>query len=157
MTLEERLGEALRKRRWTLSTVESCTAGGLAYRITAVSGASTYFLGGLVAYDNRVKTAWAGVPEGVFVRHGAVSREAAAAMAAGGRLRFGTDLCLAITGIAGPGGGTIEKPVGTVFIAASTPTNARTERFSFEGDREQVRQAAIHTALEMGLALLAVD
>ncbi len=155
MTFEERLGRALQERNWTVSTVESCTAGGLAYRITEMPGASAYFFGGLVAYDNRVKTTWAGVPEEIFVRYGAVSQETAAAMAEGGRSRFGSNLCLAITGIAGPGGGTIEKPVGTVFIAASTPAATRTERFMFEGDRENVRQQAINAALEMGLECVA--
>ena len=155
MTLAERLGEALRSRRWTISTVESCTAGGLAYRITEVPGASAYFLGSVVAYDNRAKVEWVGVPERIFVRHGAVSSEAAGAMAENGRARFHTDICLAITGIAGPGGGTAEKPVGTVFISASGRTGTRTERFRFSGDREHVRQRAIDAALEMALGLLA--
>jgi PncC family amidohydrolase len=155
MTLAERLGEALRGRRWTISTVESCTAGGLAYRLTEVPGASAYFLGSVVAYDNRTKAEWVGVPERIFARHGAVSSEAASAMARNGRARFHTDICLAITGIAGPGGGATEKPVGTVFISASGRTETRTERFHFEGDRERVRQSAIDAALKMALALLA--
>lgn len=152
MTLAEHLGQALTDRRWTISTVESCTAGGLAYRITEVPGASGYFLGGLVAYDNRVKSEWVGVPDSVFERHGAVSAEAARLMSENGRARFATDLCLAVTGIAGPGGGTAEKPVGTVFISACGPLGARTERFRFSGDREAVRRAAIDAALDMALA-----
>jgi len=157
MTLAERLGEALSQRRWTISTVESCTAGGLAYRITEVPGASAYFLGGVVAYDNRVKVEWVGVPERLFDDHGAVSREAAAAMSENGRSRFGTDLCLAITGIAGPGGGSPEKPVGTVFVSVSDRSETRAERFHFDGNRERVRQHAVDAALEMALELLAAD
>ena len=155
MTLAERLGEALTDRRWTISTVESCTAGGLAYRITEVPGASDYFLGSVIAYDNRVKVEWVGVPERIFEQHGAVSSEAAGAMAKSGRERFHTNVCLAITGIAGPGGGTPAKPVGTVFISASGRTGTRTERFFFSGSREHVRQRAIDAALDMALDLLA--
>ncbi len=157
MTLAERLGEALSQRRWTISTVESCTAGGLAYRITEVPGASAYFLGGVIAYDNRVKVEWVGVPERVFGEHGAVSRQAATTMSENGRARFDTDLCLAITGIAGPGGGTPEKPVGTVFVSVSDRSGTRTERFHFEGNRERVRQCAIDAALEMALDLLTAN
>jgi len=153
MTLAERLGEALSQRRWTISTVESCTAGGLAYRITEVPGSSTYFLGGVVAYDNRVKVDWVGLPERIFAEHGAVSEEAARSMSENGRSRFDTDLCVAITGIAGPGGGTAEKPVGTVFISASSRTETRTERFQFEGDRETIRQRSIDAALDLALDL----
>jgi len=155
MTREEHLGALLTERRWTISTVESCTGGGLAYRITHVPGASAYYLGSVVAYANRVKTEWVGVPEDIFVRHGAVSAEAAGAMSSGGRARFGTDLCLAITGIAGPGGGTDEKPVGTVFVSAATRTATRTVRFRFDGNREQVRHAAIDAGLDMALDLAA--
>ncbi len=155
MTLAERLGEALTRRRWTISTVESCTAGGLAFRITEVPGASAYFLGSVVAYDNRVKVEWVGVPERIFEQHGAVSSEAATAMSEGGRARFGTDVCLAITGIAGPGGGTAGKAIGTVFISASSQSGTRTERFQFSGDRQGVRRRAIDAALEMALDILA--
>jgi PncC family amidohydrolase len=151
MPLAERVGEALAQRGWTISVVESCTAGGLAYRITKVPGASEYFLGGLVAYDNRVKLEWVGVPEWMFERHGAVSSEVAGAMSEGGRMRFDTDVCVAITGIAGPGGGTQEKPVGTVFVSVSSRTGTRAQRFLFSGDREHVRQRAIDAALGMVL------
>jgi len=154
LILAERLGEALSQRRWTISTVESCTAGGLAYRITEIPGASAYYLGGVVAYDNRVKADWIGVPERIFAEHGAVSEEAARAMSENGRLRFDTDLCAAITGIAGPGGATPGKPVGTVFISVASQTATRTERICFEGDREQVRQSAIDAALKMALDLV---
>jgi PncC family amidohydrolase len=157
MTLAERLAETLTQRGWKIATVESCTAGGLAYRITEIPGASAYFLGGVIAYDNQVKTRWVGVPEPIFKQHGAVSAEAAAAMAEGGRQRFDTDVCLAITGIAGPGGGTPQKPVGTVFISISGRTTTRTDRFVFAGDRQTVRDGAIDAALKMALDLLAAD
>ena len=154
MTPAERLGKALLERQWTISTVESCTAGGLAYRITDVPGASAYFLGGLVAYDNRVKADWIGVPEQLFKEFGAVSPEVAYAMSENGRSRFDTDLCLAITGIAGPGGATPGKPVGTVYVSASSRTATKTECFHFSGDRSEVRRRAIDAALEMGLDLV---
>jgi len=157
MTREEQLGRILTERRWTISTVESCTGGGLACRITDVPGASAYYLGSVVAYANRVKTEWVGVPERVFVVHGAVSAEAAAAMAEGGRSRFGTDLCLAITGIAGPTGGTPEKPVGTVFVSATSRSETRTVRFRFDGDRDRVRRSAIDAALDLAIGLAAKD
>jgi PncC family amidohydrolase len=153
MTREERLGEVLTQRRWTISTVESCTGGGLAARITDVPGASGYYIGSVVAYDNRIKAEWVGVPESLFERHGAVSAEVAGAMSEGGRSRFDTDLCLAITGIAGPGGGTPDKPVGTVFISAASRAETRTGRFQFDGDRAQVRRAAIDAALDLALDL----
>jgi len=155
MSLARRLGEALTHRHWTIATVESCTAGGLSYRITEVPGASAYFVGGIVAYDNRVKIEWIGVSGDLFMRHGAVSAEVAGAMSEGGRVRFDTDICLAITGIAGPGGGTPDKPVGTVFVAASSRTRTTTERFRFRGNRDAVRQRAIDAALKMALGLTA--
>jgi len=154
MTLAKLLGQALAKRGWTLSTVESCTAGGLAYRITAVPGSSSYYLGGLIAYDNRVKTAWAGVPQELFQEHGAVSAEAAVALAESGRQRFATDVCLAVTGIAGPSGGSGEKPVGTVYLSACGRSGTRTKRFHFPGSRDQVRRQAIAAALQMGIDLV---
>ncbi len=153
MNLTEQLGEALRHRGWTISTVESCTAGGLAHRITDAPGASAYFVGSLVAYANRVKSEWGGVPETLFRDHGAVSAQVAGVLADQGRRRFVTDLCVAITGIAGPGGGTPDKPVGTVFISATGPDSACTERFLFPGGREEVRRAAVEAALEMALRL----
>jgi len=155
MTLAERLGEALARRRWTISTVESCTAGGLAYRITEVPGASAYYLGSVIAYHNRVKAEWVGVSPEIFDRYGAVSQEAAGSMSERGRTRFDTDLCVAITGTAGPGGGTENKPVGTVFISVSTRTGTRTERFRFAGDRGGVRRQAIDAALRMALGVVA--
>ena len=157
MTLAKRLGTALTKRRWTIATVESCTGGGLAYRITAVPGTSAYYLGSIVAYANRVKADIVGVAPEIFDAHGAVSAQAAEAMAVNGRARLEADLCLAITGIAGPGGATPGKPVGTVFISASGPDETRTERFLFAGDREAIRQKAIDAALGLALELLAAS
>jgi PncC family amidohydrolase len=154
MTLAEQLGTALMQRRWTIATVESCTGGGLAYRITTVPGASAYYLGSIIAYANRVKASVVGVPLEIFDAHGAVSAQAAESMAMNGRVRLEADLCLAITGIAGPGGATPGKSVGTVFISASGPAEAQTERFDFAGDREAIRQQAIDAALTLALELL---
>ncbi len=155
MTLAERLGTALTERRWTIATVESCTGGGLAYRMTSVPGASAYYVGSIVAYANRVKADIVGVAPEIFDEHGAVSVQAAEAMAVNGRAGLEADLCLAITGIAGPGGATPGKPIGTVFISAAGPSDTRTERFDFTGDREAIRQHAIDAALGLALELLA--
>jgi PncC family amidohydrolase len=157
MTLAERLGVALTERHWTIATVESCTGGGLAYRITTVPGASAYYLGSIVAYANRVKADLVGVAPAIFDAHGAVSAEAAEAMSVNGRTRLGADLCLAITGIAGPGGATPGKPVGTVFISVSGPTETRTVRFHLAGDRQEIRQRAVDAAMEVALDHLAGD
>jgi len=157
MTREVRLGRILTRRGRTISTVESCTGGGLACRITRVPGASAYYIGSVVAYANRVKSEWVGVPEEIFERHGAVSAEAAGAMSEGGRSRFDTDLCVSITGIAGPAGGTTGKPVGTVFISVASWMGTRTVRIRLDGSREQVRQSAIDAALDMALEVAAAD
>jgi len=155
MTRAEQLAERLTERGWTMATMESCTAGGLACRITESPGASNYFVGGVIAYENRVKSEWVGVPERALEAHGAVSAEVAEAMAVGGRVRFRVDLCLSITGIAGPGGGTETKPVGTVFISASTVAKTLAARHVFLGDRAAIRSQAIDATLQLALDLLA--
>jgi len=144
-----RLGEALTHRHWTIATVESCTAGGLSYRITEVPGASAYFVGGIVAYDNRVKIEWIGVSGDLFMRHGAVSAEVAGAMSEGGRVRFDTDICLAITGIAGPGGGSPEKPVGLVYLAVADHEGVEVVRELFGADRLLTKARAAEAALAL--------
>ncbi|MFG0306094.1 MAG: competence/damage-inducible protein A [Phycisphaerales bacterium JB040] len=141
----------------TLATVESCTAGGLGARITDVPGASSAFVGGLITYSNALKTGLAGVPGALLDAHGAVSREVAVAMAEGGRERLGATHALAVTGIAGPNGGTLDKPVGTVWIALASEgqlTDAR--RFRITGDREQVRSRTAVVALGL-LRLRLID
>ena len=133
----------------TLATGESCTGGLIGARLSAIPGASDVFVGGVIAYANSVKEASLGVPKKVLEKHGAVSAEVAAAMAAGARAKLGSDLAVADTGIAGPGGGTAEKPVGLVFLAVDGPQGAHTTRLELPGDRETVRTRATVLALHM--------
>ena len=149
-----RLTEELGIRSLTIATAESCTGGGLAARLTDIPGVSAVFLGAIVAYHNRVKTALLGVPEGVLEAHGAVSPQTAEAMAAGAMSRFSSDLGVGITGVAGPGGGSAEKPVGLVYICVSDARGAKTERFDFSGDRASVRSQAVDAALDLVLTRL---
>jgi nicotinamide-nucleotide amidase len=138
--------ELCRRRGWTLATAESCTGGLVAARLTDVSGASDVFVGSVVAYADEVKRGL-GVPEELLHEHGAVSAEAAAAMAAGVRPALGADVAAAVTGIAGPGGGSPDKPVGLVFISVASPDAGSTERFVLPGDREAVRARSTALAL----------
>jgi nicotinamide-nucleotide amidase len=149
VTLEQVVGEALTARGETLALAESCTGGLVAERITAVPGASAYFLGGVVSYANEAKVALLGVAESTLAAHGAVSEEAAREMAAGARGRFGATYALAITGIAGPSGGTPEKPVGTACFALAEAGDVVSERRFFGGGREWVRLRASQHALDM--------
>src|SRR6185503_8177082 len=128
-----------RSRGLTLGTAESCTGGLVAARLTSVPGSSEVFCGGVVAYANAVKASELGVPEAVLREHGAVSAEAAAAMAAGARARLGVDVAVSVTGIAGPGGGTPDKPVGLVFLQAEGPDGSLTRRLDLPGDRAAIR------------------
>ena len=131
----------------TLATAESCTGGLVSARLTDVPGSSDVFLGGIVSYSNEAKMRQLGVSPEVLERHGAVSAEAAEAMAEGARTALGADAAVSVTGIAGPDGGTPEKPVGLVFISAVTPDRATTERIVLSGDREAVRGRATALAL----------
>jgi nicotinamide-nucleotide amidase len=139
--------ELCRRRAWTLATAESCTGGLVGSRLTDVPGASDVFLGAVVAYADEVKRLALGVPDELLRRKGAVSAEVAAAMAAGARATLGADTAVAVTGIAGPEGGTPEKPVGLVYISVETPDGDATERFQLPGDREAVRARATALAL----------
>jgi competence/damage-inducible protein CinA-like protein len=149
-TLEGVVGELLRKAGATLTAAESCTGGLLAERITRVPGSSDYFLGGAVTYTNALKTQVLGVPEEMLREHGAVSEPVAKAMAEAVRRIYRSDYGIGITGVAGPGGGSEAKPVGTVHIAVAGP-DGRTEhrRVRFPGDRERVRWQSAQLALEM--------
>ena len=156
---DERSIEALvldlcRGRGLTLGTAESCTGGMVAQRLTSVPGSSEVFVGAVVAYADEVKARELGVPREILERHGAVSAETAAAMAAGARERLGADLAVAITGIAGPGGGSNEKPVGLVFLHAEGPDGSRSADFVFPGDRDSIRRRAAVTALHQLRRLL---
>jgi nicotinamide-nucleotide amidase len=139
----------LRERGLTLATAESCTGGLVAARLTDVPGSSDVFAGAVVAYSNEVKVAQLGVPEEVLREHGAVSAEAAAAMARGARERLGVDVAVSVTGVAGPDGGTEEKPVGLVFLHASGPMGEKQVRLDFPGDRETIRGRSAVTALHL--------
>ncbi|HEY3185070.1 MAG TPA: CinA family nicotinamide mononucleotide deamidase-related protein [Gaiellaceae bacterium] len=138
-----------RVRGLTLATAESCTGGLVAARLTSVPGSSDVFLGGVVAYADEVKVRELGVPEQLLREHGAVSAEVAAAMARGARERLCADVAVSVTGIAGPGGGTAEKPVGLVYLHASGPMGERAVDFTFGHDRETVRARATATALHL--------
>ncbi len=144
-----RAGRALLAAGATLAVAESCTGGLVGARITAVPGSSSWFLGGVVAYHNRVKTALLGVPASTLRRHGAVSAPVAAAMARGVRRRLGAAAGIAVTGIAGPGGGTAAKPVGLVFAAVATARGTRVRRAVFGGGRARVRRQAASLALNL--------
>ena len=141
--------DLVRARGLTLATAESCTGGLVAARLTDVPGSSDVFCGAIVAYSDKVKAAQLGVPEEVLREHGAVSAETAAAMARGARERLGADLAVAVTGIAGPGGGSQAKPVGLVFLHASGPAAELGRRLDFPGDRETIRQRSAVAALHL--------
>jgi len=149
MAIAEKLVNALIEKKITCATAESCTGGGVGHAITAVPGSSAVFMGGIISYDNSVKRDVLGVPEEVLATNGAVSSECAAAMAEGARRRLKTDLAVSITGIAGPGGGSAEKPVGLVWFGLASAKGVATEKMVFPGGREAVRSAAIDHALDM--------
>jgi nicotinamide-nucleotide amidase len=148
-TLEEVVGEHLQSMGWRMAAAESCTGGLLLGRLTDVPGSSAWVVGGVVAYDNAVKTLELDVPSDLLAAHGAVSEPVALAMATGARQRLGADIAVAITGIAGPSGGSAEKPVGTVVIAVSAGDDTRAHTFHFPGDREMVRRFSTSAALDL--------
>lgn len=148
-SLEQIVGYWLQMRNATLAVAESCTGGLLAERITSISGSSRYFIGGAVVYSNPLKTELAGVPAEMIERHGAVSREVAAALAEGIRYRCESTLGAGITGVAGPGGGTPEKPVGLVFLSLASDTGTEVVQRNFPGDRKRIRRFASTMALDM--------
>jgi nicotinamide-nucleotide amidase len=148
-SLEEVVGDMLRERHNTLSVAESCTGGLLGERITSVPGSSTYFLGGFITYVNRMKVEWLGVPEDIIAEFGAVSKETAEAMALGARRRSGSTYALAITGVAGPDGGSEKKPVGTVYVGLADAAGCQVVHRQFFGDRTRIRQFATQMALDM--------
>jgi len=156
-SLEQIVGYWLQMRSATLAVAESCTGGLLAERLTSISGSSRYFLGGAVVYSNALKTGLAGVPAEMIERHGAVSREVAAALAEGIRYRCESTLGVGITGVAGPTGGTAEKPVGLVFHAVSSSTGTEVVQRNFPGDRRRIRRFASTMALDMVRKLLAAS
>jgi nicotinamide-nucleotide amidase len=149
-TLEEAVVKLLTARTQTLAIAESCTGGYLAHRITNVPGASAVLLAGSVTYSNEAKLAMLGVDSALIEKHGAVSKQVAQAMAEGARARANSDFALATTGIAGPGGGTEEKPVGTVFIALAAKDRAvSVQKRFFPDDRPTFKELTTQAALEM--------
>jgi nicotinamide-nucleotide amidase len=146
--LEEIVARTLIENHATVAVAESCTGGLLAERLTSLAGSSAYFLGGVVCYSNELKTSMVGVPPELIASKGAVSPEAALALADGIRRRSGATLGVGITGIAGPGGGTPEKPVGLVYLAIADERAARDRRLQLPGDRERIRMFAAQAALD---------
>ena len=142
------LGHALVKKSWTVTTAESCTGGLVAAAITDIAGSSGWFRQGVVSYANDAKTNLLGVDSHLLIQHGAVSEVVVSAMASGAREKADADIAIAISGVAGPGGGTADKPVGTVWIAwAYGVAKVQATRYLFSGDRIDVRQAALIEAL----------
>jgi PncC family amidohydrolase len=152
--IEKTVGEFLRSRGLTLSVAESCTGGLLGHQLTNIPGSSDYFVGGVVAYSYEAKERILDVRHDTLFDYGAVSEHTAREMARGVRRLFGTDLALSVTGIAGPGGGMPDKPVGLVYIALSARDRDICHRFLWEGDREENKAYSAQAALEMLLAYL---
>jgi len=148
-TMESVIGQLLRNKGMTLSTAESCTGGNIAQLITSIAGSSDYFKGSVVAYSNEIKEQFLGVPHQLIVENGAVSEQTVIAMAEGIRERFATSYSIAVSGIAGPGGGTNEKPVGTTWIAIATPTETIARKFMFGDHRGRNIRKASMAALNM--------
>ncbi len=149
VSMDDAVAELLRESRLTLSLAESCSGGLIAKRITDVPGSSGYFSEGVVTYSNGAKMRLLSVPAEILERCGAVSSECAAAMATGSRGASGSDIAIAVTGIAGPDGGSEEKPVGTVYVALATSEGCRTRLCWFGGNRDEIRMLTAWTALDV--------
>lgn len=149
--LARRVGRVVRDRGMHLATAESCTGGLVAHLITEVAGSSDYFSGALVTYSNDAKVALADVPSDLLEAHGAVSAQVAQAMAEGTRRRLGVDLAVAVTGIAGPDGGTADKPVGLTYVAIADREGSDVRRHVWDGDRSGNKRSSAAAALEFVL------
>lgn len=145
--LAKEIGRLLKKKGWRLSLAESCTGGALASAITDLPGTSEYFEAGVVTYSNQSKSDFLGVRPDTLKKFGSVSGAVAKAMAEGMRKRSGAEVVLAVTGIAGPGGGTEAKPVGTVYIALATAKKCEAKHFRFEGGRLKFKKSVVKAAL----------
>lgn len=148
------VGNLMKKHNLTLGLAESCTGGLIASLITDIPGSSAYFDSAVVSYSNEAKVELLGVDEGIINVYGAVSRECAIAMAEGIRKNRGVSVSIAVTGIAGPGGGSLQKPVGTVYIALSSTGGTKVEHHHFEGGRNEVRELTAESALQLLLESL---
>lgn len=155
MTLARRVGAALSQNGWRISTAESCTGGLVLSALTDIAGSSAYVEGGLVTYSDNAKRRMLDVPEATLAQHGAVSEATAAAMAVGARKLFDTDYALSVTGIAGPGGGTDEKPVGLTYIGlAGRDRRTTVERHKWNGSRIDNKTSSVYAALNLLLRAL---
>lgn len=154
LALSTRLGEKLIQKQWRITCVESCTAGGIGYAITSAAGSSAWFNQGLITYSDEAKTQLANVDRGLVMTHGAVSRQVAEGMAQGGADNAKAQVAIAVTGIAGPGGGAKDKPVGLVWFGFSVNGEVTTEKQVFTGDRDAIRQQTIVHALSGAIELI---
>ena len=150
---EERIHELCVLRGWDLAVAESCTAGLIGARLTSVPGSSSYFLGGIIAYSNDLKKILLNVPAELLDSEGAVSGPVAEAMARGVIAATGAHCGISVTGVAGPDGGTLEKPVGTVWVGVSLPSETMSRQYNFTGNRDEVREQAVKAALELFLEI----
>ena len=141
------LGDLLQENHLTFGTAESCTGGGIGAAVTAVSGSSAWFMGGIISYDNRIKMNLLGVAEEDLMTFGAVSEAVAEEMVRGAQRVLQVKTAVAVTGVAGPDGGSEDKPVGTVYIASALAHEVQVKRYQFDGDREHVRQQTAYMAL----------
>ncbi|MBZ0304687.1 MAG: CinA family protein [Anaerolineae bacterium] len=148
-TLEEHVGDLLRVQRLTLASAESCTGGLIGHRLTNIAGSSDYYLGGIIAYSNQAKMQALNVQEKTLTTYGAVSEQVASEMARGARDALQSDMAVSVTGIAGPGGGTDEKPVGLTYIALATPELLLVRRFVWDGNRIMNKDASADAAFNM--------
>lgn len=152
--LAARLQALALERGLTVATAESCTGGLIGHTLTGVAGSSDYYLGGVISYSDGLKRALLGVPASLLERHGAVSSEVAVAMAEGARERLGCDYAVAVTGVAGPGGGTADKPVGLTYVAAAGPRGHEVRRHAWQGDRAGNKESSAVAALTLLLEML---
>ena len=152
--LTKTLAQILLSRNWTVSLAESCTGGLVCTTLTELAGSSEWFERGYITYSNEAKTECLGVPALLIESHGAVSEQVAKAMAEGARVNSGSNVAISITGVAGPSGGSVEKPVGTVCFGWSTENQTLTKTMHFDGDRQMIRQQAAEFALTELIALL---
>lgn len=149
MDLETKIGQVLRARGLTVATAESCTGGLIGHRLTEISGSSAYLMGGIIAYSNAAKMQFLGVTEETLQQYGAVSAETAREMAQGAQIRFEVDFALSVTGIAGPTGGTPEKPIGLTYIGLATRRGVEVQKHIWAGNRSQNKYASATAALEL--------
>ena len=154
--LAERVGEALKARNWTICAAESCTGGLVLSNLTDISGSSAYVLGGVVTYSNEAKMQFVGVQESTLAAHGAVSEETAREMALGVQKAFGATVAISVTGIAGPGGGSFEKPVGLVYVGAVVESELKVLRFVWQGNRLENKALSTVAALKLVLEMMGV-